>query len=388
MANEFDWDSFEDAPEPVQFNWDQFQDNGQQQPELSGMENFYRASGIHGANRAFSSLFGFGPHTENTQQAYEQARETHPMATDIGYGVGQAAGMLPFLAAGTAAAPGVAGAAIGAGAYGAQNQPQEGETRLGNALYDALFATGLGAAGAGASKSKDLIKKIPYSKTKIANNINNAFTGAKGRYNSLYDSLFQKVEQEGIKTNLPGKDIPKRALNKIINKATQGIDAQTMKPVKKAFKTNNPKDVHEAKSKVSEYIRNENKIKRAGGRIDNDAMAKAKSLKKDLNKELNDALKANNIELADEYKNITKGYKKDVVPYSRNPAIQEFNVGDSVPKDLVKALRGGGKSGKLFRAHLAEQHPEVRSNQLLENGLKLGLGGYGGYKAYDYLFNK
>lgn len=400
MADEIDWSQYKAEPSSENINWDQFASGNEEQsnsfPQM--MEDFYRTFGIHGANRGFSKIFGFGPHQENAQHKYEEAVKTNPWANEIGNVAAQAYSSVPFMMAGTGAAgaiPGInptfaniAGSALGGGAMGALETPNEDQSRTSNSLTDAMLSAAFASAVPVAKGAYNFAKKVPssVSKEKIATKIGEGFAQNKQKYSGLYGDLFNAAEQEGIKTSLPGSDLPDRALRRIIKKATNGIDEQTRKPIVKAFKTNSPEDVHAAKSKLGEFIRSENKIKRNGGRIDNDALQRAKQLKKELGQELSEALNKSEQGLGVQYKDITKGYRKEVVPYSRNPAIQEFSVGDSVAKDLIKSLRGSSKSGKLFRSHLAEQYPEVKTNQILENVLKggLGLGVVGGglYKLF------
>lgn len=359
------------------------------------MENFYRASGIHGANRGFAKVFGFGPHRENAENNYQEALRTNPKATVTGNVLAQLYSSIPFLMGGAqaaraipgigAAAQNIAGSALGAGAMGAFSHPEEGETRGGNALKDVLIAgtiplagkaIGFGAKAAGNSIGKiapNLGKSI--TKNRVAESIGNSFKDVKSKYSTLYGDLFKDARNAGVKTNLP----------KVSKKLTQGIDADTVKSLRKALQTNEPKNVNQAQSKLGEYIRAEQKIKRNGGRIDQLALDNAKKLQKSLNKGLDSAFAKSNPDLAKRFTAIKGGYKNDVVPYSRNRAIQEFSAGELVPEDLVRALRGGSNSGKAFRKHLADKHPEVAINKKLSQ-LATGIGGatglYGGYKYF------
>ena len=404
-----DWEYVDDNDSGWEYV-DEQSANDQQQPEqpqsfADKMENFYRASGIHGANRGFAKVFGFGPHQQQTQQRYEQALETNPFATEAGNIGSQIASAVPFsMLAGMI--PGLAGSglaknALKLGLGGATKAgietPYGDETRLGNMATEGLESAAapvvLHGAGkilkAGAKVGKEALTPFNYSKTKIANKIDKSFGDLKGKYNKLYEGLFDAAEQEGISTNLPGSDLPENAMRKIIKKSMRGIDSDVRESIEKAFSTNSPRNVHEAQSTLGEYIRNETKIKQRGGSIDRNALNRAKKLQKEMKKELEMALERSESGLGNQYKDVSSGYKKEVVPYSRNAAIQEFAAGESVPQDLIKALRGGGKSGKAFRKFLAEEHPEVKYNKIIEDAIKIGLGGSGlggagtiGYKLF------
>lgn len=128
--------------------------------KLSGWENFYRASGIHGANAAFANLFGFGPHVQEANKKAAEARKTHPVATGIGGLAADVYGSIPFFMAGGAASkaiPGIknlgtagkfgkylqniVGTGIGGASIGAVRATGEDETKFGNISKDALIAS-------------------------------------------------------------------------------------------------------------------------------------------------------------------------------------------------------------------------------------------------------
>jgi hypothetical protein len=356
------------------------------------MENFYRASGIHGANRGFSKVFGFGQHRENAENSYQQALKTNPKATEAGNLISQLISSIPFLMAGNGIAGAIPkigntaktilGAGIGAGSQGAFEHPEEGETRGGNSLKNALIGMAIPVAGKAIGSTVNATKKITpnlgksLTKSRVAESINSSFNQAKDKYGKLYGDLFKDAKNANLKTTLPAKPI---------KRITEGIDKDVVNVVKKAFNTNNPKHVNEAQSKLGEFIRAEQKIQRKGGKIDRDALSKAKRLKKELISELDKTFSKSNPNLAKRYTDIKSGYKKEVVPYSRNNAIREYNAGEWVAEDLVKALRGGGNSGKAFRKHLGDAHPEVDINKKLgqiAKGLGSSAGIYGGYKYF------
>lgn len=364
------------------------------------MENFYSSSGIHGANRGFAKVFGAGQHRENAENAYQEALKTNPKATEAGNLISQLISSIPFIMAGNSVAGAIPkigntaktilGAGVGAGAQGAYEHPENGETRSGNSLKNALVGmaipAGLKAAEVGGKAiGKTVAKVVPnlgksLTKSRVAEHINNSFNQAKDKYGKLYGDLFKDARKANVKTDL---------IQKPIKKITEGIDKTAVNSVKKAFRTNNPSHVNDAQSELGRFIRAEEKIQRANGRVDRESIKRAKKLQKSLNKALDKSFAKSKPELAKRYTDVKSGYKKEVVPYSRNNAIQEFNAGNWVPEDLVKALRGGSNSGKSFRKHLRDIHPEVGINKVLDYSAKgilgtvgagaLGAAGVGGY---------
>ena len=115
--------------EPMQQQQSQGQpDAPNPEQELGGMEKFYRASGIHGANKAFANIFGFGEHVKNAGERAEEARKTHPVATGTGEFLADVYSSIPFFLAGGGAARGagltgqaakIAGSALGGAGIGA-----------------------------------------------------------------------------------------------------------------------------------------------------------------------------------------------------------------------------------------------------------------------------
>lgn len=152
------------------------------QPELFSqkMEDFYRASGIHGANRGFAKIFGFGQHQKDTQESYEKAKQTNPRATEAGNIAAQIASAIPFIMGSTSAIKGltggnaasalgrygqnIAGASLGGAEKGLIETPYGEETRGGNVKEGAL-EFGLGEAFSpalkyGAKEALRIPKKI------------------------------------------------------------------------------------------------------------------------------------------------------------------------------------------------------------------------------------
>ena len=397
MNDEFDWMQFEDVPDN-EFDFTQFEDVPTAEQELPLAEQLYRTLGVHGLNRGFAKIFGFGPHQQATQQAYEQAKETHPLATEFGNIGSQVISSIPFAMA-TGATPGagalynIGRAALGGALSGAIETPYDEETRLGNMFQNALSSAAFPALGYGlkggyqtAKTLKNSGLPISFSKEKIAKGITEKYTGNKTEHGKLYESLFDEAKKLGAKTNLKSKAANQALANKSIDKKLEGVDKIARSAVKKAYETNEPAKVKEARTALSDFIRDQKRLKGSGNSYNRDAYREASKMHKDLGVELNKALE--DIGLGKRYKDLNTSFRKEVKPYEKIPALYEHQSGDLTSKDFVKALQGNAKSGKRFRANLAETHPEVRRNQLINDFINYslkasGIGG-GAYGAYEF----
>lgn len=361
------------------------------------MEKFYRASGIHGANRGFAKIFGFGEHQKNTQQAYEQAKETNPLATEAGNIGAQLYSSIPFYQL-AAMIPALKGggllknslqAGIGGVAKAGIETPYDEETRLGNMLTEGLENVGGVAAlhgiGKGIKGGAKLIKHGAQSKEKIAGKIGTAAKELKSKYTGpqgMFENFIEKAESGNVKTDLHFSP----RTSKIINKELEGVNKGVRKAVIKAHKTNDVRDIMDAESKLGKFKRNQFNNAKKGGILDQDAIDAATHFEKKLGEELERALSKQSPDLGKELKNIRKGYKEEYVPYLENPAIQKFLNNKSIGSDLMRSLQGNSSSGQQFRGQLAKHHPEVKANKILGNLLKTAFGGGGiagtGYGAY------
>ncbi len=99
-------------------------------------------------------------------------------------------------------------------------------------------------------------------------------------------------------------------------------------------------------------------------------------------------------DLLNKHKEIQKGYATEVVPYTKNKAIQAYKKGQKLPEELVNSLSKG-----KFAAMRGEKHPWIGRRKSLNPffsqvkkggaiGLGLTGGGFGGKEIYDYLFGK
>ena len=219
------------------------------------------------------------------------------------------------------------------------------------------------------------------SKGAIGNRITKDMASAKKQYNKLYEGLFKEGEAEGLNSFLK---VPSRVNPKQFKK----IDEKYTQAFKEAIKDPTLAKVHKAQSKLGKYVFDKEKIINRGGAVNEEALNLARKLEEGLEKTLSKSLSKSKQGLGEKYNAIQSGYKSDVIPYTKNAAIQEFKAGDSEASDLIKSLRGSGKSGKSFRSHLKDKYPEIGLNKGVDLGSKIGLGGAGafgvGKTALDY----
>lgn len=87
-------------------------------------------------------------------------------------------------------------------------------------------------------------------------------------------------------------------------------------------------------------------------------------------------------DLLNEYNRVSNSYRRNVVPYRYNEAINDYMQGNKTAKKLIQNL----KSGEEFEAQKGAAHPELyRSEGLKKTLMALIAGGglYGSYKGYN-----
>lgn len=236
---------------------------------------------------------------------------------------------------------GAAGFALG--------EDEEGNRGLSTAIGAALGPIGSSTKGA------------------TANRIKNDMNAAKKEYAGLYKNLFQEAQKEGLDKFVKVPKIPnKKLFNKIDDKFTEAF--------RKAQQSPTLDNVHAAQSKLGKFIAEKNKIVRQGGSVNDEAVNLARKLEEALENNLDKALSNSSRGLGKEYQAIQQGYKKDVIPYTKNAAINEFNFGESEAADLLKSLGGSNKSGKSFRKNLGSKYPEIKLKKGIDIASKVGLG--------------
>lgn len=322
------------------------------------------------------------------QEELARSKEFNPLATAGGEFLGELGLIAPTIPLGGAGLArqaltgGLAGAVRGAGEY-----VNEGDDRLINAAMEA-------ATGAGAAAFPGLVKgvgsgiKTAYraaSPSRIAKNIVADRNALRSAYSKGYNEFFKEAEKEGINTI----GVPKLNTKAILKNTTKS-EAEALKDFLK-----NPtlKNAHDAQSDLGKAIRRLERINESAGlktsqsRALDAAKTAQERLRESITREFDKSGKSG---LAKTYSELTEGYKREVLPYTRNKSINKFLKGDLTASDLVSKL----PKEEAFRARLLEKYPELglreKLPRYLANTGKAGLGGLGLggiYKAYD-LFSK
>ncbi len=194
---------------------------------------------------------------------------------------------------------------------------------------------------------------------KIANRIVEDAEKAKTVYKHLYDKLFEKSNQYGIGKIEP----PKMDWHKLFENA-DGKQLKALKNLKKNFTVEN---AHDAQSTLGQI---ERRLHQSTNK-DWGAINRTNAARKELQESIYKAFeKAKKPELVNQYKNITSGYKKDVVPYF-NKNIEEYINNEIKAGTMIKGLSKGKKAEKFELSEVGKKYPEIKVGKWLK---RIGLG--------------
>lgn len=286
----------------------------------------------------------------------------------------------PFGFAGGASIPGQIAAS---GAYGySQTQPNEKnlggllpEGRGGGALKDMLLAGLTGRTG------EEVLSGFPHTNPFKLTNKNivknvlkaekesvNKFSGPTGKY----ETLSNKAKSRGI----TGQNINPDPLDVAILKKDMPEDE-----FQSITKLLNDKNSTNAQNAISQLGHRERKIiaKSKRGEILNDpekdllkAIQNTKNhIQENMFKDANGKVHQ---DLLKEHKEVQTGYRKEVIPYTKNKAIQEYKSGEKLEDQLVNSLMGG-----KFPAQRGKYHPPLmirrsfKNHPILSAGTSLGM---------------
>lgn len=228
---------------------------------------------------------------------------------------------------------------------------QIGDELLGSTA-SGLFLSPLGkAAGA-------LTSKIPSVSSKgIASKISADKAIIKNTFREKYGDLFKNAEKAGL------KEVEKPKIN------TNIIEKNSMPKYHKALLdfNKNPTlaNAHLAQSDLGKMIRSFEKSPSPLGSHQIKAFKEAI----DAQNKIKESMFASSPKLAQKYKEITHGYAKEVIPYSANKAIGQFERGELSAKKLVQRL----KNNDAFMLAIGKKYPGIKANQLLNNKLSKGV---------------
>lgn len=278
----------------------------------------------------------------------------------------------------------------------AERATGEGEspiTAAGTAATLGLGAKGIGAAGKAAApyveKFREKIEtaKAIKSPVEMAKKIAvddldmHLNTASKG-----YESVFDKADTAGV-TKSQIKKAPAPSFFK-------SIPEDLRKPVSKAFRTQNLRDIHEGIKSINEYLEG-HKADLKKGYVPPEAKtaaAQAKKVRNNFRNALDSGLeKAGGQELVSEFKGWNDYWKNNVVDSLYNKKIQAFrdkvksgkdiNL-EKVSEDFINKIAKDEK----FVAYMSKQYPEVyaylkqqkglgKFKSIIENSIGLGIFG-------------
>ena len=260
------------------------------------------------------------------------------------------------------------GAGYGYSASGRSENPEHEakQRKMGAAL-------GAGANIIKSTRSGDIADKVIKGKEKAVE-----------KFESLYKNLFKEVKEKGlnevrktprIKVDLISENVPK--------KYTKALEAFDRNPTVES--------AHAAQSDLGKLIRYFEKSNTPLTSAQSRALDEAALAQKKLRGTIFESLsKKGDQSLAKQYKNLTQGYKKEVVPYS-DKNIRALERGELSKSKLPERLRANEK----FMQEIGNQYPELGLNKItsLDSELvrsileKAGIGagavglGYGAVKA-------
>ena len=279
----------------------------------------------------------------------ERAKEFNPNATATGEFLGELGLIAPTIPLGGAgiARQALTGAGIGA-ARGASEYVNEGDDRLTNAAIESAIGAGAGAIP-GLVKGAGTLYRAT-SPSRIAKKVVADRNALKSAYSKGYNEFFKEAEKEGINAI----DVPKFNAKAIIKNTTKS-EAEALKGFLK-----NPtlKNAHDAQSDLGKAIRRLERINESSGlkTSQSRALDAAKTAQERLRGAISGEFeKSGKSGLSKTYAELTEGYKREVLPYTRNKSINKFLKGDLTSQDLVRKL----PKDEMFRARLLEKYPEI-----------------------------
>ncbi len=346
-------------------------------------ENFYRRTGVHGANRGFAKIFGFGPHQQETENKYQQALETHPAANKLGNFGAQAFSSVPaFMAGGMGAkqlAPhasaylqSILGGALGGGGLGALETPEEDESRLSNTLWGA----GLGSAGAalfpGAKEIPSKIANAPKKTADFAKSLSQE-QAVKDAFNKLVTSeaKFKKGYSEILE--------PKDALPRITWKPSSD-DIKTINEISpkysrnliKFLDTGAPLDAHWAATDLGSLSA------KLGGKTTLNGDERAVKLAADKMKQIVeskiDKVLSTRPGAKEAYRNLDAEFIKEMAPISKDIklGLKKYGKNKIGAQDVLRRMQGPGAEeyrhafGKDLKGIKNAKYPETWKNVLAQ----------------------
>lgn len=258
--------------------------------------------------------------------------------------------------------------------------------RVASAIED-MLTTGL--AGKTFQAAPSLLSKIPnptrLTNKAIAKDIVNTekamvekYSGANGEYNKLSDEAkLRGINGDKISPN-----------HNDLSVLQEHMPEDEYLAIDKLMKDKNLKNAQNA---ISQLGYRERQLVTKGKRdilneAEKDLLKSVRNTKNDIQENMfKDTNGKIHQDLVDKHKEIQKGYATEVIPYTKNKAIQKFKEGKKLSAGLVKSLSGDQSE---FAAMRGASHPELQMRRFISNHkTALGLGSTSllGLPVYEYL---
>lgn len=204
----------------------------------------------------------------------------------------------------------------------------------------------------GLKGAESIANPLRYRASSIAKEVVNTRNALVNKFGKRYTNIFNKADQNGLGVNLqnliPHLDLDRAMMNEPLHAKTSVGEF-----------INNPstRTAHDAKKDLlkvqRKLIAKNERDSLTGGELDklnalNDAIPKIESHM------FTDAQGIEHPELTKEYRDTQSGYRTEVIPYTKNKAINAFRKGELRDKELVNSLNKG-----KFAAQRGDAHPRI-----------------------------
>jgi hypothetical protein len=238
----------------------------------------------------------------------------------------------------------------------------------------------------GGTKAAFALNPTNLSRNSIIRKVLNAKEKNYSKYtgeNGLYTNLFKEADKRGInKVDYNPSNIDFKSIE-------HGVPEKVYESINN-FKSD--PSLRNAQSALSDIKYQERNMKHKT-LTDSERKAKASLLvaKKEIESNMfKDTTGKIHFDLYNKFKNINKGYAKEVIPYTRNKTIQKYLDDELNKKNFVKKLSTGKYGPKMERYHPELIRRDNMINLLKAGGALTGIGGTfaGGSAILDALLNK
>jgi len=314
---------------------------------------------------ALAQLFGSHPFEIKplgpVQSSSEMVgREGAKMGVDI-------AGLLPFIAGGEAAIPGLVGASVGAGVGGGLLQKGGLKERGLAALEDALLPIGAKALKASGRYVKAAFKQpTPRGAADIIQGAHDPQLEFAG---SLFENVLNKAKKEGVENIKLSEDMWQDILK-------HGPDTKNFRALASKAKEEGYEKLHKVQS---DLFKKESQLRAEGTNAGTEAAEDTALVRKQLNDHIEDHFKkTGNPELAKELKDARNKYRHLKEVFYKDTKISKLVSPErAVPEDLPKYI---GKD-TTFHRKLRDEIPELKGLVQRQKDVdflkKAGIGGGG-----------